>query len=182
MWYILSAFLIGLSSLYYFYRNRFNDEATELFSVVYEDLKCIKYQYRGKKYLYLTYDMNDDISKIQKEIDPNNSDKDKKPDINYKNILFAINLENKFIEYGFYAENLIYSFVGPANTYYFAFDTKFYEKLNKFMYYLLFTEEGSVTYGRLSSLLKPETYFEIKNKISQYKENKIEWTFTSLKI
>lgn len=177
MWYIISAILLGLSSLYYFYRNRFNDEAIELFSVIYNDVKCIKYQYRGKKYLYLTYDTNDDMIKIQKEIDPTNPDKDKRPDFNYKNISFTVNLENESIEYNFSAENLIYSFVGPANTYYFAFDTKFYDKLNKFMKYLLFTEEGSITYGRLSSLLKPETYFEIKTKISQYKENKIEWSF-----
>jgi len=177
MWYIISAILLGLSSLYYFYKNRFNDEAIELFSVIHNDVKCIKYQYRGKKYLYLTYDMNDDMIKIQKEIDPTNPDKDKRPDFNYKNISFTVNLENEFVEYSFSAENLIYSFVGPGNTYYFAFDTKFYDKLNKFMKYLLFTEEGSITYGRLSSLLKPETYFEIKTKISQYKENKIEWTF-----
>lgn len=177
MWYIISGILLGILSLYYFYRNRFNDEAIELFSVIHNDVKCIKYQYRGKKYLYLTYDMNDDMIKIQKEIDPTNPDKDKRPDFNYKNISFIVNSENEPIEYNFSAENLIYSFVGPANTYYFAFDTKFYDKLNKFMKYLLFTEDGSITYGRLSSLLKPETYFEIKTKISQYKENKIEWTF-----
>jgi hypothetical protein len=183
MWYIITGIFIGLSSLYYFYRNRFNDEAIELFSVVYEDIKCIKYQYRGKKYIYLTYDMNDDMIKIQKEIDPTNPDKDKRPDFNYKNITFTVTSQNesdksdKLIEHSFSAENLIYSFVGPSNTYYFAFDTKFYDKLNKFMYYLLFTEEGSITYGRLSSLLKPDTYFDIKTKIAQYKQNKIEWSF-----
>ncbi len=187
MWYILLSIIFGLSGVaYYYYKNRYNDEVTELFSVVYEDLKCIKYQYRGKKYLYLTNNMNDDIVKIQKEIDPMNTDKDKRPDFNYKSLIFkvinTITSEEIMIE-KIKAESLIYSFVGPANTYYFAFDTVFYDKLTKFMNYLFFTEEGSITYGRISSLLQPEIYFDIKNKINQIidnetdKKNIIEWSF-----
>lgn len=184
MWYILLSMLFGLMGIaFYFYKNRYNDEVTELFSFVYEDLKCIKYQYRGKKYLYLTYNMNDDIVKIQKEIDPTNSDKDKRPEFNYKSLKFEINLENNVEREEICLETFIYSFVGPANTYYFAFDTKFYDKLTKFMNYLLLTEEGSVTYGRISSLMQPEIYFNIKNKINKYRNNenndiKIEWSFS----
>ena len=65
----------------------------------------------------------------------------------------------------------IYALVGPANTYYFAFDTKFNEKLTKFMTYLFETEEGSLTYGRMSALLNPEKYFKLKSRLTEIKQN-----------
>jgi hypothetical protein len=72
----------------------------------------------------------------------------------------------------------IYALVGPANTYYFAFDTKINEKLTKFMTYLFETEEGALTYGRMSALLSPEKYFKLKSRLVDIKQNgeyNLEW-------
>ncbi len=65
----------------------------------------------------------------------------------------------------------IYALVGPANTYYFAFDTRFNQKLTQFMNYLFETEEGSLTYGRISTLLSPEKYFKLKSRLADIKQN-----------
>ena len=61
---------------YYYYKNKYNDQVIELLSVVHNDLKIIKYQYRGQKYIYLTDILEEDINKIQTEIDPANTEKD----------------------------------------------------------------------------------------------------------
>ncbi len=75
-------------------------------------------------------------------------------------------------------EKLLYAFVGPANTYYFAFDTKFNVKLTKFMNYLFQTDAGSLTYGHISTLLPPEKYFQIKSSINKFKkeDHDFEWS------
>jgi hypothetical protein len=173
-----SAVLVGLYT-YYYYFNRYNDEVIELFTIVHDDLKCIKYQYRGKKYIYLTNEMEHDITYIQQEINPDEPNKDKKPVTDYKNITLILNKENENpCEININDDKFIYSFIGPSNTYYFAFDTLFNDKLTKFMNYLFLTEEGSLTYGRLSALLPPEKYFDIKTKITEINKNNdyhLEW-------
>ncbi len=167
-WFMGFLGFIGLFGLYYWHKNKYDDVVVELFTVVHDDLKCIKYQYRGKKYLYLTYDMCDDINRIQKEIHPINSENDKQPVPNYKDIMATIKLGTESCYLSIDAKKMIYSFIGPPNTYYFAFDTKFYEKMTKFMNYLFLTNEGAITYGRLSSLLHPDVYFNIKNRIREF--------------
>jgi hypothetical protein len=164
---------------YYYYKNRYNDEAIELLTFVYDNLKCIKYQYRGKKYIYLTNKMEDDIQKIQKEIDPTNTDKDKIPQTECKYIMLKIKekTNDEYHEIILNQDKLLYSFIGPANTYYFAFDNQFNNKLTKFMNYLFQTQEGSLIYGRFSTLFPPEKYFELKSKINQFNINNynFEW-------
>jgi hypothetical protein len=184
MWNIILGFtgtmLIGGISYYYYNKNRYNDEVVELLCVVHDGVKCIKYQYRGKKYIYLTDIMEEDIAKIQTEIDPANTDKDKLPEIDYKYITLHIKEKNTEEEHEIILDDMkfIYSLVGPANTYYFAFDTKFNEKLTKFMSYLFETEEGALTYGRMSALLNPEKYFKLKSRLVDIKQNgeySLEW-------
>ena len=46
------ALLIGTMSYLYYYR--YTDNVTELFTYDYNNVRCIKYHYRGKKYIYLT--------------------------------------------------------------------------------------------------------------------------------
>jgi hypothetical protein len=175
---LILAFVGGLG--YYYYKNRYNDEATELLTFVHDDLKCIKYQYRGKKYIYLTNKMEDDIQKIQKEIDPSNTEKDKLPQTECKNIMLKIKEKNSEIEYNIVLDDqkLLYAFIGPSNTYYFAFDNKFNIKLTKFMNYLFQTDEGALTYGHISTLLPPEKYFQIRLSINKFKkeDHDFEWS------
>ena len=66
MWEIITGIISSLiiCGVSYYYYNRYNDIVTELLSVTYNNLKCIKYSYRGKKYLYLTYNLNDTIDTI----------------------------------------------------------------------------------------------------------------------
>ncbi len=184
MWNIILSFvgvvMMAGVGFYYYNKNRFNDEVVELLCVVHDGLKCIKYQYRGKKYIYLTENMEDDINKIQSEIDPKNADKDKTPEIDYKYITVNIKEKNSSEEHEIILDEMkfIYSLVGPANTYYFAFDTKFNQKLTKFMTYLFESDEGALTYGRMSALLSPEKYFKLKSHISDIKQNgdyNLEW-------
>ena len=176
MWNIITG-LIGTTIVgglgYYYYKNRYNDEVVELLSVVHDNLKIIKYQYRGQKYIYLTENMAEDLVTIQKEIDPANSLKDKLPDIDYKHIILTIKEKNTGGEYEIILDEMkfIYALVGPANTYYFAFDTRFNQKLTQFMNYLFETEEGSLTYGRISTLLSPEKYFKLKSRLADIKQN-----------
>ena len=89
MWdYILgvSASLIIAGLTYYWYTHRYNDEITELLTIKHNDFKCIKYYYRGNKYIYLTENLEDGIKRLEKEIDVTNTDKDKKPETDYKYI------------------------------------------------------------------------------------------------
>ena len=195
-------FGIGLSILfgggtYYWYTHRYNDDITELLSIIHNDIKCIKYYYRGNKYIFLTENLDDDIKRLEREVDINNPDKDKKPETDYKYMKAKIYFENKseqteqteqteqieqieqIDELLFEEDKLLYSFIGPANSYYFAFDVDYYKKLTKFMNFLFETEEGTLIYGRFSALLSPQRYFEIKNKLVHYKHEynvkKIEW-------
>ena len=191
MWYILfSLTCIGIAAgcIYNKYF-RYNDHVTELINFQHDNLKCIKYKYRGKKYIYLTNKMNEDIEWLQKEIDVNSTEKDKIPEIDFKYFKIQISYQNtddtddtddKDEKYDITIEqpNLLYAFVGPSNTYYFAFDTDFNKKLTQFMNYLFFDSAGIVMYGHFSALLEPEKYFEIKNKIDQVKKDNsiIEWS------
>jgi hypothetical protein len=187
MWdYILgvSASLIITGLTYYWYTHRYNDEITELLTINHNDFKCIKYYYRGNKYIYLTENLEDGIKRLEKEIDVTNTDKDKKPETDYKYIKakIYINLDDnteQIEEVLFEEDKLLYSFIGPANSFYFAFDVDYYKKLTKFMNYLFETDEGTLIYGRFSALLSPQRYFEIKNKLIHYKTEhkvkKIEW-------
>jgi hypothetical protein len=184
MWNIIVGFIgtILISGLgyYYFNKNRYNDEVVELLNVVFDGVKCIKYQYRGQKYIYLTELMDEDIVKIQSEIDPANTFKDTLPEIDYKYIILRLKEKNTGQEHEIILDemNFLYALVGPANTYYFAFDTRFNEKLTKFMNYLFETEEGSLTYGRMSALLNPEKYFKLKSRITDIKQSgdyELEW-------
>lgn len=172
--------IVGGLSYYYYNKNRYNDEVIELLCVVYDGVKSIKYQYRGNKYIYLTDIMEDDINKIQKEIDLTNTDKDKLPEIDYKYIIINIKEKTTGEEHEIILDEMkfVYALVGPVNTYYFAFDTKFNEKLTKFMTYLFQTEEGALTYGRMSALLSPEKYFKVKSRLAEIKQSgeyNLEW-------
>jgi len=170
MWNILAGLFVTIvvGGLGYYYKNRFNDKVVELLCVVYDGIKCIKYEYRGKKYIYLTENMEEDISKIQTEIDPANIYKDKLPEIDYKYIILRIKEQTSREEHEIILDEMkfIYALVGPANTYYFAFDTRFNEKLTKFMTYLFETEEG------------PEKYFKVKSQLANIKQSgeyDLEW-------
>ena len=194
----ISSIIVGLS--YYWYTHRYNDDITELLTITHDKIKCIKYFYRGKKYIYLTQNLNDDIKRLEKEIDITNTDKDTLPETDYKYIkakLYVSHKKNKaetteenkaetteekndWIEEVLFEEpKLLYSFVGPANSFYFAFDVNYYKKLTQFMNFLFETDEGTLIYGRFSALLSPQRYFEIKNKLIYYKQEydvkKIEW-------
>lgn len=180
----ISVSLITAGLTYYWYTHRYNDEITELLTIKYNDFKCIKYYYRGNKYIFLTENLEDNIKRLEKEIDVTNPDKDKKPETDYKYIKAKIFIntdsENDQIEEVLFEEDkLLYSFIGPANSFYFAFDVDYYKKLTKFMNYLFETDEGMLIYGRFSALLSPQRYFEIKNKLIHYKTEynvkKIEW-------
>ena len=234
---VVSSLIICSISYYYYFRNN-NDNVSELFSIEYNNIKCIKYNYRGRKYLYLTDIMTDTIETIQNEIDPANTDKDKKQELDYKHIKLTIKLNTSKEEtskeettkeettkeetskeetskeettkeettkeetskeeiskeetskeesdkYQIYEilldePNFMTAFAGPANTYYFAFDTKFNEKLTIFMTYLFETEAGALTYGRVSDLLNPEQYFKLKSKLINFKNTgdyTLEWKF-----
>lgn len=193
----ITALLGGLT--YYYYKNRYNDDIIELLNITHNDIKCIKYFYRGNKYIFLTENLEDNISRLEKEIDPTNPDKDKKPEVEYKYIKVKIFIENKechkvcgkdcdcdcdyddveIKEIQIEEPKLLYSLIGPANSFYFAFDVDYYKKLTKFMNYLFETEEGTLIYGRFSMLLSPQKYFDIKSKLIELKKNnyvtKIEW-------
>jgi hypothetical protein len=220
MWeYILTGLTIvsSIGAGIYYYLNRYTDEVTELMTFIHNDVKCIKYLYRGKKYIYMTYNMEDNIDTIQKEIDVNSTEKDNVPEVDYKyfkliiknpcelinnhsdnndthNINDTNNTKELFYELLLEAPKLIYAFVGPANTYYFAFDKDFNKKLTTFMNYLFEDDkknnhddnhnnnhdnnhEGAITYGRFSALLEPEKYFDFKAKINLIKQNNsiFEW-------
>ena len=43
-----------ISAGIYYYLNRYTDEVTVLLTFTHNGIKCIKYLYRGKKYIYLT--------------------------------------------------------------------------------------------------------------------------------
>lgn len=219
MWeYILgicvTALIGGVS--YYFYKNRYNDEIIELLNIVHNDIKCIKYYYRGNKYIFLTENLDDNIKRLEKEIDPTNPDKDKKPEMEYKYIKVKLYINNtdktdktnldktdldntdktdldntdldntenteeeKYEEITIEELKLLYALIGPANSFYFAFDVDYYKKLTKFMNFLFETEEGMLLYGRFSALLNPHKYFDIKSKIIEIKKNniisRIEWS------
>ena len=184
MWNIIFGFvstiIIGGIGYFYYNKNRFNDEVVELLCIIHDGMKCIKYEYRGKKYIYLTENMAEDITKIQKEIDPTNKDKDKLPEIDFKHIVVKIKEKKSDEEHEIILDemNFVYALVGPTNTYYFAFDTKFNEKLTKFMTYLFETDEGALTYGRMSALLSPEKYFKLKSHLANIKQSEeydLEW-------
>ena len=187
MWYILFGLTcIGLFAGYVYNKYfKFNDHVTELINFQYDNLKCIKYQYRGKKYIYLTYKINEDIEWLQKEIDVNSAEKNKLPETDFKCFKIQISYQNsdkkdeEDEKYDIIIEqpNLLYAFMGPSNTYYFAFDSDFNKKLTQFMNYLFFDQSGIIMYGHFSALLEPEKYFEIKNKIDQVKKDNsvIEW-------
>ena len=204
---------ITMSLGVYYYLYRYNDNVNELLTFTHNNMKCIKYLYRGNKYIYMTYDLEADITSIQKEIDINSSEKDKLPIVDYKYFKVIIttphmsnnnlnnNIEENDNEY-FNCENnlecedtnykeesvhellleapkLLYSFIGPSNTYYFAFDKDFNKKLTIFMNYLFEDEkvsdnknnEGVLIYSRFSALLEPEKYFDFKVKINSVKKN-----------
>ncbi len=179
---IIGAFILTTvigGSVYYYYSNKYNDEVTELLTLVHDNIKCIKYQYRGRKYIYLTTNMTDDVATIQKEVDPSNPEKDKLPEIEYKYITARLlDEDNECVHQIDIPESrFIYSLVGPANTYYFAFDKDFNNKFTVFMNYL-FNETGSLHYGRFSALLTPENYFDHKIMIADKqkdKKYKVEW-------
>ena len=225
-------FGLGITALvgrltYYYYKNRYNDDIIELLNITHNDIKCIKYYYRGNKYIFLTENLEDDITRLEKEIDSTNQDKDKKPEIEYKYIKIKIFIENnkcdkncdkncdkqcdkncdkqcdkncdkqcdkdcdkqcdkqcdnvvvEIKEIQIEEPKLLYSLIGPANSFYFAFDVDYYKKLTKFMNFLFETEEGTLIYGRFSMLLSPQKYFDIKSKLIEFKKNnnvkKIEW-------
>lgn len=182
MWYILfSLGLVGLVSGYVYNKYfRYNDHVSELINFEHDNLKCIKYQYRGKKYIYLTNKQNENIEWLQKEIDVKSTEKDNVPETYFK--YFKINVSSsdndEKYEIVFDKPDLLYAFIGPANTYYFAFDTEFNKKLTQFMNYLFFNNDGIVMYGHFSALLEPKNYFEIKNKIDLVKKDNsiIEWS------
>jgi len=177
----ITALLGGLT--YYYYKNRYNDDIIELLNITHNDIKCIKYYYRGNKYIFLTENLNDDIKRLEKEIDPTNPDKDKKPEVEYKYIKVKITLQNESEsetkEIQIDEPKLLYSLIGPANSFYFAFDVDYYKKLTKFMNFLFETDEGTLIYGHFSVLLNPQKYFDIKSKIIELKKNnnvtKLEW-------
>jgi hypothetical protein len=232
MWeYILTGLTVvsSISAGIYYYLNRYTDEVTELMTFIHNDIKTIKYMYRGKKYIYMTYNLEDNIGTIQKEIDINSTEKDNIPEVDYKYFKLIIttpsdcnkqcknksesvqNIEecdncecdncdcdiadcdncesstDNVHELLLEAPKLIYAFVGPANTYYFAFDKDFNKKLTTFMNYLFEDDkqnnktddkhEGALTYGRFSALLEPEKYFDFKAKINVLKKNNstFEW-------
>ncbi len=186
MFEILGAFLLTAAisgGIYYlYYTNQYNDEVTELFTLVHDNVKCIKYQYRGRKYIYLTNNMADDILTIQKEIDPSNPEKDKLPVSDYKNITARFLDENNECDHKFdiIEPKFIYALMGPANTYYFAFDKYFNNKFTIFMNFI-FDEHSSLHYGRFSTLLSPDNYFDHKAIIlnkQKEKTYKVEWCLT----
>mgnify|MGYP003351708268 FL=1 len=133
--------------------------------------------------IYLTENLEDNITRLEKEIDPTNPDKDKKPEVEYKYIKVKVFIEdisqNRCEEIQIEEPKLLYSLIGPANSFYFAFDVDYYKKLTKFMNFLFETEEGTLIYGRFSVLLNPQKYFDIKSKLLELKKNnnvtKIEW-------
>jgi hypothetical protein len=175
---LIGLFTIGLiGSLIYHYYFRYNDSVSELLNFTIDDLKCIKYKYRGRKYIYLTHKLNDDINTIQKEIDVNSSEKDKLPESEFKYFKILINTEDENNEIILDQPDLFYALIGPVNTYYFAFDTEFNSKLTKFMNYLFFDVKGSLMYGHFSALLEPEKYFTTKTKIDTIQTpcSTIEW-------
>jgi len=157
---------------------RYNDHVTELLSFTFEDLKCIKYQYRGKKYVYLTNNDKQDINWIQNEIDVNSNEKDKLPSYDFNKLKIQIINSSESQEILLEQQTLLYAFMGPSNTYYFAFDSEFNSKLTKFMNYLFYNNDGIIMYGHFSALLEPQKYFEIKTKIDTLKNDssKIEWS------
>jgi len=187
--------LISISTIFlgiYYFQNIYNDDVTELLSFEYNNMKCIKYMYRGKKFIYMTHNLEDTIDTIQKQIDLNSTEKDNLPEIDYKYFKVIITTPNNQDESTINestinesttdelmldAPKLLYSFVGPANTYYFAFDTNFNKKLTLFMNYLFTCESGSIIYGRFSALLEPDKYFDLKTKINMIKKDNsnIEW-------
>jgi len=171
MFYIITTLLLLAGAGFYVYKKRHNDKVTELLNCTYDDVKCIKYQYRGKKYLYLTTKQDEDIVTIEKEIDITNPEKDKIPETDYKYIVVNIKENESDHEIILDEPKLLYAFIGPANTYYFAFDKNFNDKLTKFMFYLFETEQGALTYGHLSALLDPNIYFNIKTKIQQFRKS-----------
>ena len=227
MWDILigtvAAISIGVGT--YYYLNRYNDDVNELLTFVHNDMKCIKYLYRGKKYIFMTFDLECDINTIQKEIDVNSTEKDKVPEVDYKYFKTVITTPHQCSIYNVIddvtdnktscknnctdcilcescnkctvestheilleASKLLYAFIGPSNTYYFAFDKDFNKKLTIFMNYLFEDEQnkfvnlsdnsnGALTYGRFSALLEPEKYFDFKAKINMLKKNnsQVEW-------
>ena len=187
---IITSIICGLG--YYYYKKRYNDIITELLTVNCnsnsnlnsnsKEIKCIKYQYRSKKYIYLTDKLDTNIEVIRKEIDVNNTDKDKIPETEYKYIILKIieKNTNQVHEIIIDEPKLLFAFIGPANSYYFAFDKNFNTKFTIFMTYLFTTEEGALTYGRLSYLLNPEKYFKIKSTLTEFKKNgdcELEWCF-----
>jgi hypothetical protein len=89
----VTALIGGIS--YYFYKNRYNDEIIELLNIVHNDIKCIKYYYRGYKYIFLTENLNDDIKRLEREIDSTNPDKDKRPEVEYKCIKIKLFIDAK---------------------------------------------------------------------------------------
>lgn len=172
------ALLIGIVSYLYYYR--YTDNVTELFTYDYNNIRCIKYHYRGKKYIYLTDDLSATINYIIKELDLNSTEKDKLPPTNYKNILIKLSDSNNYNnEITFEQDSFMYALMGPANTYYFAFDTKFNNKFTVFMNHLFDSDDGALAYGHFSALLPPQKYFEIKNKLTEIKAEhpnlNIEW-------
>jgi hypothetical protein len=168
----------GLSYLYYY---RYTDVLTELFTYDYNNVRCIKYHYRGKKYIYLTDNLTDTINVINKELDLNSTEKDKPPATNFKCILIKLTDGDYSEELRYDYMPFIYSLMGPANTYYFAFDTKFNNKLTVFMNHMFDSDEGALVYGRFSALLSPQKYFEIKNKLNEIKKEhpyvNVQWEF-----
>lgn len=172
------ALLMGVVYMYYY---RYTDNITELFTHDYNTVRCIKYYYRGKKYIYLTDNMTMTIDKIKKEFDLTSTEKDKKPPTDYKCILVKLSDDDYSDEIRFNQESFMYSLIGPANTYYFAFDTKFNDKFTLFMNHLFDSDEGALAYAHFSALLPPNKYFEIKNKLSEVKKDypnvKVSWEF-----
>lgn len=175
-----SSFTLVVGVLSYLYYYRYTDNVTELFTHDYNNIRCIKYYYRGKKYIYLTDNMSLTIDNIVKEFDLNSSEKDKLPPTNYKCIIVKISdLNNNYNdEIRFEQDSFMYALIGPANTYYFAFDTKFNNKLTLFMNHLFDSDEGSLAYAHFSALLPPQKYFEIKNKLIEIKKEHPEVSIT----
>jgi hypothetical protein len=180
MWFLLYLlFPISIAVGGYVYQKyfRYNDHVTELLTFTFDDLKCIKYQYRGKKYIYLTNNLKQDIEWIQNEIDVNSNEKDKLPSYDYTKFNIQITNPDEKHEIILVQPDLLYAFMGPSNTYYFAFDSEFNSKLTKFMNYIFYNSDGIIMYGHFSALLEPQKYFDIKTRIDTLKVDSsiIEW-------
>ena len=177
-WYTILG-LIMVSYSFYKYISMFNITHTkspiELSSEIIDDVKCVKYEHKNKKYVYLTHDMTDNMDVIHKKIlqhNINSRDKQYRTPTNIE-ILIVDSKSDNTIKHSIVLDdvNFISSISGPSDTHCIYSDAEFNNKLTKLMNHLFILKEGILSYGRLSFLLPPNKYFEIKSQINKLKKD-----------